>query len=197
LNINKSKTKIIDLTKNNERKKSITYNLIYLGYKFKMSYSRKTIKKNNTTETFISRDKLQIFMSDDKLKRFKNKMEKSFSDYLTSISKYATEKNPTERMLLKRIKFLTNNHQLFRRKSNVFIGIYFSNEFLSMPYSDLLELDLYLKDKISTLPASTNSKLIDKLDKLSFENGFKTKSIVRFNMDSFKNGKMIQIWKNL
>ena len=35
-------------------------------------------------------------------------------------------KSVTERMLLKRIKFLTNNHQLFRRKSNVFIGIYFS-----------------------------------------------------------------------
>jgi hypothetical protein len=198
LRLNTSKTEVIDLTKENkERKKSITYNLTYLGYKFKMSYSRKTAKKCDTTKTFISKNKLQVFMSDDKLQRFKNKMETSFSDYFTSIAKYATEKNPTERMLLKRIKFLTNNHQLFRRKSNVFIGVYFSNEFLSMPYSDLLELDLYLKDKISTLPASTNSKLIDKLNKLSFENGFKTKSIVRFNTDSFKNGKMIQIWKNL
>jgi len=99
--------------------------------------------------------------------------------------------------LFKRIKFLTNNYQLFRRKSNVFIGIYFSNEFLSKPYSDLLELDTHLKDKISILPASTNSKLLEKLNRLSFKKGFETKSIVRFNTDSFKNGKMVQIWKNL
>ncbi|MFL0079347.1 hypothetical protein V2566_04380 [Tenacibaculum maritimum] len=68
---------------------------------------------------------------------------------------------------------------------------------MSLPLSDLITLDDYLKNKISALPASTNNKLIDKLNKLSFENGFKTKSIVRFNTDSFKNGKMIQIWKNL
>jgi hypothetical protein len=190
LNINVSKTKIINLTpKNKERKKSITYELTYLGYKFKIPHSRK--------KEFITKDKLQIFMSDDKLERFKKKIDTSFSDYNTSILKYSTEKNSTERMLLKRIKFLTNNHQLFRRKSNVFIGVYFSNEFLSLPLSDLITLDDYLKNKISALPASTNNKLIDKLNKLSFENGFKTKSIVRFNTDSFKNGKMIQIWKNL
>jgi hypothetical protein len=100
-------------------------------------------------------------------------------------------------MLIKRIKFLTNNHQLFRRKSNVFIGIYFSNEFLSDPYPDLIELDKYLKMKITTLPVSTSIKLVNTLNIFSFENGFKKKSIVRFNTDSFKNSKMLQIWKNL
>lgn len=136
-------------------------------------------------------------MSDDKLQRFKAKIDASFLEYNLLIVKYATQKNATERMLLKRIKFLTNNHQLFRRKSNVFIGIYFSNEFLSEPYADLIELDKYLKMKISTLPISTSNKLIDTLTEFSFENGFKNKSIVRFNTESFKNGKMLQIWKNL
>ena len=136
-------------------------------------------------------------MSDDKLKRYKNKIDTSFNDYNSAIIKYSLTKNPTERMLLKRIKFLTNNHQLFRRKSNVFIGVFFSNEYLTNPLSDLTELDIYLKDKISVLPATTNGKLINKLNKLSFENGFKTKSIVRFNTESYTNGKMIKIWKNL
>ena len=138
-----------------------------------------------------------VYMSDDKLTRYKNKINASFSDYSSDIIKYASAKNATERMLYKRLKFLTKNHQLFRRKSNVFIGIYFSNEFLTEPYTDLIELDKYLKQKISTLPVSSNSKFRAKLDTLSFEKGFRTKRIVRFNIDSFKNGKMTKIWKGL
>jgi hypothetical protein len=190
LAINISKTKIINLTpKNKERKKSITYELTYLGYKFKISYSRK--------EEYITKDKLQIFMSEDKLKRFKKKIDTSFSDYNTSISKYSTEKNSTERMLLKRIKFLTNNHKLESRKKNVVIGVYFSNEYLTHPFSNLTELDTYLEAKILTLPVTTNNNLIEKLNVLSFKKGFKTKSMVRFSPKSFENGKMTEIWKNL
>jgi len=198
LKINTSKTKVIDLTpKNQERKKSITYDLTYLGYKFKISFNKKTEKKYGKTKTFSSKNKLKVLMSDDKFNRYKDKIDTSFDDFNSAIIKYSSTKNSTERMLLKRIKFLTNNHQLFRRKSNVFIGVFFSNEYLTNPLSDLTELDDYLKTKISALPTTTNGKLIDKLNQLSFENGFKTQSIVRFNTDSFMNGKMIKIWKNL
>lgn len=190
LEINTNKTQIINLTKNNEERKiNQSYLITYLGYIFKISFTKKGDK--------FSKDKLQIYMSDEKLQRFKNKIDAAFSDYDTLIVKYATEKNATERMLLKRIKFLTNNHQLFRRKSNVFIGIYFSNEFLTEFFSDLIDLDEYLKAKIIALPGSTNNKLIDKLNKYSFIDGFKKKTIVRFNTDSFKNDKMLSIWKNL
>lgn len=190
LEINTSKTQIINLTKKNEERKiNQSYLITYLGYKFKISFTKKGDK--------FSKDKIQISMSDEKHKRFKDKIDAAFSDYSTLIAKYSIEKNPTERMLLKRIKFLTNNHQLFRRKSNVFIGIYFSNEFLTKPFSDLVELDKYLKTKILALPTSTNNKLIDKLKKLSFVEGFEKKTIVRFNTDSFKNDKMLSIWKNL
>lgn len=190
LEINTSKTQIINLTKKNEERKiNQSYLITYLGYKFKISFTKKGDK--------FSKDKIQISMSDEKHKRFKDKIDAAFSDYSTLIVKYSIEKNATERMLLKRIKFLTNNHQLFRRKSNVFIGIYFSNEFLTKPFLDLVELDKYLKTKILALPTSTNNKLIDKLKKLSFVEGFEKKTIVRFNTDSFKNDKMLSIWKNL
>lgn len=190
LEINTSKTQIVNLTKkNDERIINQSYLITYLGYKFKISFTKKCDK--------FSKNKLQIYMSDEKLQRFKNKIDAAFSDYDTFIVKYATEKNAIERMLLKRIKFLTNNHQLFRRKSNVFIGIYFSNEFLTETFSDLIDLDEYLKAKIIALPVSTNNKLINKLNKHSFIDGFKKKTIVRFNTDSFKNEKMLSIWKNL
>jgi len=199
LSINTSKTNVFDLTIENEKRThSELYHLKYLGYKFEISYSKKTeVQKSGVIREFMSKDKLKVFMSDEKLQRFKDKIDTSFSDYLMFVAKYPAEKNATERMLLKRLKFLTNNHQLFRRKSNVYIGVYFSNEFLSSPYVDLVQLDSYLKNKITTLPPSFNTNILNKLNNLSFESGFKTKSIVQVNTDSFKNGKMLQIWKNL
>jgi len=199
LNVNTSKTNVFDLTiENDKRTDSELYHLTYLGYKFEISYSKKTeLQKSGEIREFISKDKLKVFMSEDKLQRFKNKIDSSFLDYQLFAAKYSTKKNATERMLLKRMKFLTNNHQLFRRKSNVYIGVYFSNEFLSNPYADLVQLDSYLKNKITTLPPSTNTNILSKLNNLSFESGFKTKSIVQFNTDTFENGKMLQIWKNL
>ena len=93
LNINSSKTQIFDLTKENrERKISQNYILTYLGYKFKISYT----KKGEKNEATISKDKLQVLMSDDKLQRFKDKIDTSFAEYNALLIKYATEKNATE-----------------------------------------------------------------------------------------------------
>lgn len=196
LKLNVNKTEFLNLTrKNAERKKTQHYIFTYLGYKFKLSYSKKG--KNDKDKTSITKDKLQIFMSDDKLQRYKNKIDTSFNDYQTNLIKYVNSKNSTERMLFKRLRFLTKNHRLFRRKSNVFIGVYFSNEFLTEPYSDLIELDEYLKKRITDLPTTTNVKLRAKLNLLSFVEGFRTKSIIRFDINSFKNGKMNKIWKGL
>ncbi|PQJ78832.1 antiviral reverse transcriptase Drt3a [Polaribacter porphyrae] len=200
LNINISKTTTYKLTlENKERKNAITYELTYLGYKFNIRYLRNEEKNKDgiTIRSFITKGQLQVFMSDNKLQRYKNKIDKSFIEYLIMITKYSNQKNATERMLLKRIKFLTNNHKLKSRKSNVFIGVYFSNQFLSNPLLDLIELDKYLKHKILSLPNTTSENLLEKLNTFSFENGFKTRNIVRFNPKSFKNGKMVKIWKSL
>lgn len=199
LHINTSKTHVFDLTiENAKRTQCESYHLTYLGYKFKISYSKKTEQqKSGEVRHFIFKDKLKVFMSAVKLQRFKDKIEASFSEYTVSIIKYSSQKSATERMLFKRMKFLTNNHHLSSRKKNVFIGVYFSNEFLTYPHSDLVELDSYLKKKISTLPSTFNSKILAKLNSLSFEAGFKSKRLARFNTDTFKNRKMLQIWKNL
>lgn len=197
--MNTSKTNVFDLTKENEKRtESESYHLTYLGYKFEIAYSKKLEEqKSGITREFISKGKLKVFMSEDKLQRFKNKIDNSFSDYQTFVIKYSAAKNATERMLYKRIKFLTNNHHLSSRKKNVFIGVYFSNQFLTNPFSDLVELDTYLKNKLATLPPTFNSKILAKMNSLSFEKGFKSKSIEYFNNETFANRKMLQIWKNL
>lgn len=189
LKINTSKTEAFDLK--TKKKTSKTYSLTYLGYKFIFG-----CKKLNKKVTWIP---LKIRMSDNKLQRYKTKIELAFQDYNSSLGKYVGIEKGVSKLLLLRIKFLTNNFQLLRRKSNVFIGVYFSNEFLSFPYEDLKELDLRLTEQITLLPNTTRSNelLIEKLSKMSFEKGFKEKRIVQFSTDSFKTNKILKIWNNL
>ena len=103
------------------------------------------------------------------------------------------------KLLLQRIKFITTNFQLQRRKSNVFIGVYFSNEFLNASLEDLKTLDKNLESEVNLLPDVTKPQklLKSKLKKLSFEQGFNEKRIVQFKIDSFKKNKILKIWTNL
>lgn len=196
LNINLDKTSLIDLRKENkERKVSINYRLTYLGYQFIFGYK----KKKDGNKEWIEKTPLKIAMSDNKLKRYEDKIIESFNDYSLNRVKYLGLENGINKILLQRIKFLTNNFQLVRRKSNVFIGIYFSNEFLN-DFEDLKKLDYLLKNKISTISTISttgNTNLTDKLNKLSFEKGFVDKHFLKFNFKSFQNGKVLSIWKNL
>jgi hypothetical protein len=190
LNINSTKTSFIDLRKENqERKISKIYNLTYLGYKFIISY-----KKNSTGN--IHKPPTQIIMSDDKLNRYINKIKISFEDFTLEKLRYTTNHNGINRLLLQRIRFLTNNYQLVRRKDNVFVGVYYSNEFLN-DLTNLVELDKILQTEITRIIAIGKPSLIDKLQNLSFHKSFKEKSFLKFNFRAFQNEKVLKIWKNL
>lgn len=198
LDLNLEKTFAIDLRKEKkDRKKSIKYNLTYLGYQFIFGYERKTIIKDDIiTKEWIEKSPLKVLMSENKLERYKNKIITSFENFAEGKVKFAGKHNSINRLLLLRIKFLTNNFQLFRRKKNVFVGIYFSNEFLNSN-SDLRTLDKKLREEIQKIDVAGNEKLVEKLRNLSFEMGFKDKRFLNFNFKSFQNSKVLGIWKNL
>lgn len=197
LEMNFSKTKVFDLRKaNSERKTSITYEITFLGYKFIKEFKKE--KKD-----VITPKKLVVNMSDSKLNRFKNKISYAFNDFDINIVKYVGRERSTNKLLIQRIKVLTNNFRLYRRKSNVLIGIYFSNEFLTEDLSDLKDLDLFLKSEINRLSSKLSPKTRLALDKLSFIEGFKNKKTLNFNFNdkllrgSVNIDKIINIWHNL
>lgn len=191
LEINTDKTSVVDLRKeNSERKATHTYNLTYLGYKFLLKY------KYDRTKDGTTRLPLETLMSEKKLERYKSKIVTAFDDYLVGAAKYPAKHTRVNRLLLQRIKFLSNNFQLVRRKSNVFIGVYFSNEFLSET-SDLERLDELLISQTVRITAPGNLYLTTKLAQISFVERFNTKRFMKFNFSSFRNDKVLGVWKNL
>jgi hypothetical protein len=129
----------------------------YLGYEFDISPSTRGIR-----------------LSSRKIKKYRDRIEKSFSDY-SKKSLFIADKAADE--LFVRCLFLTGNMRLFSRKSNAFIGIYFSNKYIT-DTAQLYGLDMFYKHKISGL---TDLSLKRKLLKISFESGFQEKSFRSFD----------------
>jgi hypothetical protein len=198
--MNSEKTQIVDLRKENKnRTKTIEYKINYLGYKFQILYKK---SKDDNGKDKISRKPLTIRMSDNRLSKYKEKIKLAFEEFEKDIIKYNHAKSKSSNILIQRMKILTSNYRLFRRKDNVLIGIYFSNEFLTEELNDLLDLDNYIKNQIiKTNNLSTITK--EKLEKISFYNGFKNKKTLNLNFNNRENkgainiNRITNIWKGI
>jgi hypothetical protein len=146
-----AKTKVIDLLAEQKGK------FDYLGYTFD-----------------VSKSSLAVRLSQRKIDKYKSRIDKAFSDYALK-SLFIPKKSEQELML--RCLFLTGNMRLFNRKSNAFIGVYFSNKFITET-TQLSGLDSYYINKIKSI---TSPSLSRKLSKLSFAQGFKEKLFRNFD----------------
>lgn len=196
LSMNNDKTKIYDFRKENSKRKiSKKYEITFLGYKF-LKYFKKSGKD-------IIEEPLIVSMSDNKFERFKNKIEFAFESFENDIAKYSGKERQTNKRLIQRIKIITSNFRLYRRKSNVLIGIYFSNEFLTEDLIDLAELDLLLQKEIDRVSTLLSPKTRLALKKQSFVEGFTNKKTLNFNFN--KNRKrgvvnideILKVWETL
>lgn len=189
LKLNKAKTSTIDFR---DVKAPVQTVITYLGYNFILGYENKV----EGTKTILVRQPLEVKFSDEKYKRYKQKINTVFEDYKAMKATFAGRENTTNRLLYQRILYLTSNTKLAGRKSNVFVGIKFSNAFLSEPLTDLRKLDKYLQQQIKKLSAiGTTAKISDKLALLSFYKGFKDQIFVRFKAKSFES--ILKIWENI
>jgi len=186
LELNPDKTHAIDLRNVTE---PIEENLTYLGYDFKFKFIR-------NEESRIVRIPMKTSMSPKKINKYKDKIKVSFQDYLDSKARYSGYESRINRLLVQRIKFLTNNFRLSRRKSNVLVGVYFSNEFLDNE-NDLEQLDNILSNEIEKIRNNSPVKLIEKLKSQSFRKGFKEKTFLKFHSEPFENSKFLSLWKNI
>jgi hypothetical protein len=201
LKMNNDKTQVIDLRKANyQRRQTKTYNITYLGYKYFITYKK---EKNDKGIDIIIRNPLIIRMSDNKFERYKAKIKAVFDQFNLDVIKYSSGVSKSNNKLVQRIKILTSNFRLFRRKDNVLIGIYFSNEFLTDDLQDLKALDKFLKSEIVRVTSNISAIAKNKLDKISFVNGFKNKNTLNLNFnDKNKRGavnidKISNVWKDI
>lgn len=159
------KTRSIDLL--NEQKGSFDY----LGYTFDVSSSNPGVR-----------------LSQRKVDKYKFRIEQAFYDYASKCS--FIPKKAAEELILRCI-FLTGNTRLFNRKSNAFIGIYFSNKFIT-DTRQISGLDRFYKSKITGI---FSPSLKRKLSKLSFEKGFEEKLFRSF--ESKQLSQLSRGWKHV
>lgn len=139
------KTKPIDLLRASKGK------FEYLGYEFDLSDSTPGVR-----------------LSQRKLQKYRDRIDKAILDY-DSKCKFIPKKAAEE--LFMRCLFLTGNARLFNMKSNAFIGVYYSNRFIT-DTAQLNGLDNYYQNKLMHIKSASLKR---KLSKLSFERGFKEK----------------------
>ncbi|WP_321882150.1 antiviral reverse transcriptase Drt3a [Paraburkholderia bannensis] len=128
-----------------------------------------------------------VSLSSKKLLKYRTRIKKSFDDYHRKKA-FIPKKAATE--LIVRSLFLTGNMRLFNRKSNAFIGIYFSNKHITNT-KQLDGLDNFYRHKIKSIK---DSGLRDRLLKNSFQEGFSNK-IFR-NLDLKQLSNIARGWKH-
>ncbi len=194
LELNIGKTKEFNLTqpsKNQSDPKTQKYTLEFLGYKYLFN----NIKNEN-------QNKLIIGLSDKKKKKIYQKIKLSFNDYSKN-SKYDEKK--ARKLLIWRVRFLTENTRLLNAKKDILIGMNFSNPLLNNN-KDLKFLDRYLKRQIRYISPYLKlliqngghidlDKLKERLNKFSFEKGFNEKRFCKFTRKQLE--ETIKIWKKI
>lgn len=171
----------------------------------KEAAGRKKLQLNNKTkEIDLTVDKFQVFeylgysfsfkgkeivirLSFKRVDKYKKRIDQAFDNYLKKC-KY----NPEEKacLLIDKIRFLTGNTRLLHAKSKAFTGVYFNNMYIN-DVSDLEEIDEYLKTK---LLAITDQRLLRRLNKFSFVEGFENKVFRSFSTADLKN--ITRGWKD-
>lgn len=165
ISINSQKTQKIPLPS--------SYSFDYLGYQFRS----KTVP--NMGDIFT------LDISLNKLKKYKYRIESSFSTYNQTPQKY---RRKASKALIQRMTFLTSNTKLYGNKSGTLIGIYFSNQLVTkMERIDLL--NKYLSQQINNL---SDQALKPRLSTLDFKNGFKEKIFHKFSTQQLK--EIVKAW---
>lgn len=167
---NTSKSKAYGLT--NPANQSMSYKFDFLGYNF--HYKGKS---------------LFIGLSTHKISRIRARMDAVFAAY---VANKAYNKRKEDRMLLKRLRYLAGNTKLQNRKSNILIGIYFSNTLVNC-FSQLKKLDSEHNKKLIKLQLS--STLMNRFKSVSFEIGFKEKMFFILTQSDFK--EISECWKGV
>lgn len=165
LKCNRAKTYQIDMRTSNSRQ------IEFLGYKIGVGDNAKT--------SFSKR----------KIDKIKLKISTAFDHYE---SHKKVDIKSAKKMLVYRIRFLTSNTRLFNNKRKILIGIYYSNKHAD-DISILKGIDKFLESKLKA--HKIEGKLLDKLQKMSFYDGFVTKKYSPFNVSQFQ--EITSIWKSI
>jgi len=147
--LNKSNVKSKSYGLTNPTNLSMSYKFDFLGYNF-----------------HFSGKSLFLGLSKQKYSRILARMDAAFADYDAN---KASNKRTEDRRLFKRLSYLAGNTKLHNRKSNILIGIYYSNPLLNC-YIQLKILDRELSKSVDFAKRLAAKMKIPFVDSISINN---------------------------
>ncbi|MBX3311080.1 MAG: RNA-directed DNA polymerase [Cryobacterium sp.] len=96
-------------------------------------------------------------------------------------------------LLVDRVRYLAGNTKLLNSKSNVAIGLYFSNSALSPDAAEFAELDGILQSFIENHASKMPDKMRERMTQISFAEMFANQTFLRFRQKRIE--QIMGIWK--
>lgn len=152
--------------------------LDYLGYRFQ----------------FISKA-LQTSLTENRVNLRKRRLSRAFEAWAKVTPDPLSPNFARDGLLMKRLRFLAGNARLDHSKSNVVVGIYFSNSALPPDAPQLKELDAAKNELVECYRHHMRSGFASQLEDISFVEGFKDRSFVRFRKGEME--RVFSCWKDL
>lgn len=149
--------------------------LEYLGYRF----------------TRVGK-KLTVGLTDTRKSRRVERLELAFEHWLSTLPNANWPNTGHNGMLLDRIRYLAGNTKLLNSKSNVAIGLYFSNSALDADATELKELDELLRAFCAQHGSKMPMKLRSRIESISFVQMFRDRTFLRF--DQKRVERIVALW---
>lgn len=129
----------------------------------------------------IGSSKLITSLVEKRIMRRTDRMDRAFEIWNQKSPNPQTPNTGNDGLLVNRIQYLASNTKLRNSKSNVAVGIFYSNSALDQESPQLTKLDNHLTELIKNHRTHMSNSLINKLESISFVNGFRNRTFLRFN----------------
>lgn len=152
--------------------------LEYLGYRF----------------TRIGR-RLTVGLTDKRKTRRVARLELAIQHWLSTLPNASWPNHGHNGILLDRIRYLAGNTKLLNSKSNVAIGLYFSNSALDVDAEELRELDGLLRAFCLQHGSKMPDRLRSRIESISFVRMFGERVFLRF--DQKRVERIVSLWERM
>lgn len=174
LTLNQDKT--FELTTNDAGDYLPGEQIEYLGYRFSRADGR-----------------LITGLTFKRKKRRSVRLEQALNAWLATSPSAVDPNDGHNGLLVDRVRYLAGNTKLLNSKSNVAIGLYFSNSALTLDAAELVELDCILQSFIENHASKMPDKMRERMAQISFVEMFASQTFLRFRQKRIE--QIMGIWK--
>lgn len=121
------------------------------------------------------------------------RLEQALSAWLATSPSAVDPNDGHNGLLVDRVRYLAGNTKLLNSKSNVAIGLYFSNSALMPGAAELVELDGILQSFIENHASKMPDKMRERMAQISFVEMFASQTFLRFRQKRIE--QIMRIWK--